>query len=299
MPTEEELFTAVDQLLEGEPQLPPPAERARLREVAGVTQARLAQVLRTTVQSVKNWESPDRATEPRQPRRRAYQRLLDGWAVKYPAVSGTDPDASDVTPATVPQTFTPAPTEAEAGAAPLRTAKASGERPAHTSGDAAAPRAQESSRTRSRSPVLQRAVGSAGRGRHRVLPGRCAARLPGGHDFAAGGLGIGGVRDRAGTTQPARQGRRSADHADRLGRRAVRAAGTASGPAGPAPCGGSPGRDATREGTVEADTARVRPVAADLPARAGRPAAVRAAGDPAVGRSGHPRVGRCREPAPG
>ncbi|MFC9227760.1 telomere-associated protein Tap [Streptomyces decoyicus] len=82
MPTEEELFTAVDALLEGDPQLPSPAERARLREAAGVTQARLAQVLKSTTQTVKNWENG--RSEPRPPRLQAYQRLLEGWAAKYP-----------------------------------------------------------------------------------------------------------------------------------------------------------------------------------------------------------------------
>ncbi|GAB7106476.1 helix-turn-helix transcriptional regulator [Streptomyces phaeofaciens JCM 4814] len=82
MATEEELFTAVDELLAGEPELPEPEERARLREAAGVTQARLAQVLRTTAQTVKNWENG--RSEPRPPRRQAYLRLLTGWAAKYP-----------------------------------------------------------------------------------------------------------------------------------------------------------------------------------------------------------------------
>ncbi|WP_127361660.1 helix-turn-helix domain-containing protein, partial [Actinacidiphila soli] len=83
MPTEEELFEAVDALLEGEPPLPSPEERARLREAAGVTQARLAQVLQTTTQTVKNWETG--RSEPRPPRQQAYQRLLEGWAAKHPA----------------------------------------------------------------------------------------------------------------------------------------------------------------------------------------------------------------------
>ncbi|MEV5446243.1 helix-turn-helix transcriptional regulator, partial [Streptomyces sp. NPDC052644] len=82
MATEEELFAAVDALLEGEPQLPPPAERARLREAAGVTQARLAQALKSTTQTVKNWENG--RSEPRPPRLQAYLRLLEGWAAKYP-----------------------------------------------------------------------------------------------------------------------------------------------------------------------------------------------------------------------
>lgn len=88
MPTEEELFEAVDALLAGEPEMPPPAERARLREAAGITQARLAQALQTTTQSVKNWEAG--RSEPRPPRRQAYQRLLDGWAAKYGAAPEKD-----------------------------------------------------------------------------------------------------------------------------------------------------------------------------------------------------------------
>lgn len=39
MASEEELFASVDALLKEEPQLPPPAERARLREAAGITRA--------------------------------------------------------------------------------------------------------------------------------------------------------------------------------------------------------------------------------------------------------------------
>ncbi len=65
MPTEEELFAAVDALLAGDPDLPGPAERARLREAAGITQARLAQVLQTTTQTVKNWEAGRSRPRPR------------------------------------------------------------------------------------------------------------------------------------------------------------------------------------------------------------------------------------------
>jgi transcriptional regulator with XRE-family HTH domain len=100
MPTEEELFAAVDGLLEGEPQLPPPGERARLREAAGITQARLAQVLQSTTQTVKNWESG--RAEPRSPRREAYLRLLDGWAARYPGPEQSVPASS------APETFTAA-----------------------------------------------------------------------------------------------------------------------------------------------------------------------------------------------
>ncbi|MER5466646.1 helix-turn-helix domain-containing protein [Streptomyces sp. NPDC002668] len=102
MPTEEELFAAVEELLEGEPQLPPPAERTRLREAAGITQARLAQALKSTTQTVKNWENG--RSEPRPPRLQAYKRLLEGWAEKYPAETSA-----------VPETFT-GPTEPTTGA---------------------------------------------------------------------------------------------------------------------------------------------------------------------------------------
>ncbi|MFF8619089.1 telomere-associated protein Tap [Streptomyces sp. NPDC015350] len=89
MATEEELFANIDALLAEEPQLPPPAERARLREAAGITQARLATALKTTTQTVKNYENG--RSEPRPPRLEAYQRLLKGWAAKYPAAG---PDRS-------------------------------------------------------------------------------------------------------------------------------------------------------------------------------------------------------------
>ncbi|MFE7931249.1 telomere-associated protein Tap [Streptomyces sp. NPDC057456] len=115
MASEEELFASVDALLNEEPHLPPPAERARLREAAGITQARLAAALKTTTQSVKNWENG--RSEPKSPRLDAYQRLLNGWAAKYPApgaspavaVAATapgasaEPAASGVGPADAPQ----------------------------------------------------------------------------------------------------------------------------------------------------------------------------------------------------
>ncbi|WP_371641496.1 telomere-associated protein Tap [Streptomyces mirabilis] len=115
MPTEDELFAAVDALLEGEPEMPPPAERGRLREAAGVTQARLAQVLHTSTQTVKNWEVG--RSEPRPPRRQAYLRLLEGWAEKYPA----EPEAS-----AMPETFT----GSIAQEAPESRAVSAGEAPA-------------------------------------------------------------------------------------------------------------------------------------------------------------------------
>ncbi|MFF4576190.1 telomere-associated protein Tap [Streptomyces sp. NPDC001410] len=115
MPTEDELFAAVEALLAGEPEMPEPAERARLREAAGVTQARLAQVLQTTTQTVKNWEAG--RAEPRPPRRQAYRRLLDGWAERFPA------DPGSATPVPFTGRTTPAETQTlSTGQAPQRAA---------------------------------------------------------------------------------------------------------------------------------------------------------------------------------
>ncbi|MFJ4014382.1 telomere-associated protein Tap [Streptomyces sp. NPDC090026] len=143
--TEEELFASVDALLEEEPQLPPPAERARLREAAGITQARLAQALKTSTQTVKNYENG--RSEPKSPRLEAYQRLLKGWAAKYPAHGApTAPAPATAVPAAapepeVPETFAgPAASEAQpAATAPVQApvapvAPAAPERPARPAG---------------------------------------------------------------------------------------------------------------------------------------------------------------------
>ncbi|MFF5130978.1 telomere-associated protein Tap [Streptomyces syringium] len=137
MASEEELFASVDALLEEEPQLPPPAERARLREAAGITQARLAQALKSSTQSVKNWENG--RSEPKSPRLEAYQRLLSGWAAKYPA-QGTDSTSAPAPapvpprpPVQVPESFTgpAAAPEPETTAAPEAPAvQVTPERPA-------------------------------------------------------------------------------------------------------------------------------------------------------------------------
>ncbi|MEU7649239.1 telomere-associated protein Tap [Streptomyces huasconensis] len=137
MASEEELFANVDALLEEEPQLPPPAERARLREAAGITQARLAQALKSSVQTVKNYENG--RSEPKSPRLEAYQRLLNGWAARFPA-HGTPAAPAPVAapqPAPVPDTFTgPAVSEQAETAAPVQApaAPAAPERPARSAG---------------------------------------------------------------------------------------------------------------------------------------------------------------------
>ncbi|MFD6691043.1 telomere-associated protein Tap [Streptomyces bacillaris] len=133
MPTEEELFASVDALLKEEPQLPPPAERARLREVAGITQARLAVALRTSTQTVKNWENG--RSEPKPPRLEAYQRLLKGWAAQHHTAPATTPAPAPVAAPQAPAAFaTPATPEpaVETPAAPSQppTAPAPSVRPA-------------------------------------------------------------------------------------------------------------------------------------------------------------------------
>ncbi|MFJ4569058.1 telomere-associated protein Tap [Streptomyces caelestis] len=134
MSSKEELFANVDALLEEEPQLPPPAERARLREAAGITQARLAAALKTSTQTVKNWENG--RSEPKPPRLEAYQRLLNGWAAKYPAHSA--PAVAPVPAATpqpqVPETFTGPAAAPEAPAAAPVDAPTAPERPARPAG---------------------------------------------------------------------------------------------------------------------------------------------------------------------
>ncbi|WP_411137978.1 telomere-associated protein Tap [Streptomyces sp. C10] len=98
MPTEEELIARAAELLARGPLLPPPAERKRLREAAGLTQQDVATALRTKRETVNGWETG--RTTPRPPRLAAYQHLLNGWAEKYP------PNTSAPTPATATETFT-------------------------------------------------------------------------------------------------------------------------------------------------------------------------------------------------
>ncbi|MET9668435.1 helix-turn-helix transcriptional regulator [Streptomyces sp. NPDC006475] len=99
MPTEHELFSAVDALLEhvAQDDLPPRAERRRLREAAGLSQAQIAQALDTRREAVGNWERENGNIEPRPPKRAAYARLLEGLAARFPAESPETPSAQDST----------------------------------------------------------------------------------------------------------------------------------------------------------------------------------------------------------
>ncbi|MEU7384138.1 MULTISPECIES: telomere-associated protein Tap [unclassified Streptomyces] len=119
MSTENELFSAVDALLEqvAQDDLPVPAERKRLREAAGLSQAQIATALNARREAVGNWETGK--TEPRPPKRAAYARLLEGLAARFPAPAADAP--ADAPAPTVPEAFTgpsPVPAPAEALAAP-------------------------------------------------------------------------------------------------------------------------------------------------------------------------------------
>nr|BAK19818.1 telomere-associated protein TapRM [Streptomyces rochei] len=129
MSTENELFSAVDALLEqvAQDDLPAPAERKRLREAAGLSQAQIAKALDARREAVGNWETGK--TEPRPPKRAAYARLLEGLAARFPAPASDAPAAPPAP--TVPEAFTgPAPVPAPAAEAPAAPAPAAAARPA-------------------------------------------------------------------------------------------------------------------------------------------------------------------------
>ncbi|MCL7496030.1 helix-turn-helix domain-containing protein [Streptomyces sp. MCA2] len=112
MPTEEEaLFSAVDALLEqvAQDDLPPPAERKRLREAAGLSQAQIATALGARREAVGNWEAG--RTEPRPPKRAAYARLLEGLASRFPSTAPAVPAAFSGTPTEPPPAPAAAPEE--------------------------------------------------------------------------------------------------------------------------------------------------------------------------------------------
>ncbi|MER5916943.1 helix-turn-helix transcriptional regulator [Streptomyces sp. NPDC001982] len=121
MSTENELVSAVDALLAqvDQDKLPPPAERKRLREAAGLSQTQVANATGTRREAVGNWEVGK--AEPRPPQRTAYARLLEGLAARFPSIEGT------VTAPAAPETFTgnaPAPDAQAVPATPAPTALA-------------------------------------------------------------------------------------------------------------------------------------------------------------------------------
>ncbi|MFF1257643.1 telomere-associated protein Tap [Streptomyces sp. NPDC058321] len=104
-----ELLAAVDSLLAAVDDgtvLPAPAERVRLREAAGLTEAAVAQALGVRVPSIQAWEAG--RAEPKGERLQAYRRLLEGLAHPYPAPRLESPVATVDEPAPPPAGPAPA-----------------------------------------------------------------------------------------------------------------------------------------------------------------------------------------------
>ncbi|MFF2927194.1 telomere-associated protein Tap [Streptomyces celluloflavus] len=138
MSTENELFSAVDALLEqvAQDDLPDPAERKRLREAAGLSQAQIAKALDARREAVGNWETG--RTEPRPPKRAAYARLLEGLASRFPAPAAEAPAApvpalpdafTSPAPETVPAPATAPPSRPKAVASSTARPATSSRRP--------------------------------------------------------------------------------------------------------------------------------------------------------------------------
>ncbi|ROQ23586.1 telomere-binding protein Tap [Streptomyces sp. PanSC19] len=102
--------------------LPAPAERVRLREAAGLTQAAVAQALGVRLPSIQAWE--EGRAEPKAERLQAYRRLLDGLAQRYPAPPVPSPAAPRalLAPASgqAPTAAAPPPARFAAASAPRR-----------------------------------------------------------------------------------------------------------------------------------------------------------------------------------
>ncbi|WP_374202307.1 helix-turn-helix domain-containing protein [Streptomyces sp. MW-W600-10] len=92
--------------------IPPPAERQRLREAAGLSRAQVASAVGVGRSTVANWETG--VSDPQPPARLSYLRLLKGLVEIYPAAPASAPaPAPDPAPAPGPMsepTPTPAPT---------------------------------------------------------------------------------------------------------------------------------------------------------------------------------------------
>ncbi|MCL7382168.1 helix-turn-helix transcriptional regulator [Streptomyces sp. 35G-GA-8] len=146
MSTENELFSAVDALLKqvAQDELPDPAERKRLREAAGLSQAQIATALNARREAVGNWEIGK--SEPRPPKRAAYARLLEGLAARFPTPVADVPAAAPAP--VVPKSFTgPVPEPVPAAVPPSRQAASNTARPSATSRRPGAKKAAKSTAT--------------------------------------------------------------------------------------------------------------------------------------------------------
>lgn len=143
----DELFAAVDSLLaavDGGTVLPAPAERVRLREAAGLTQAAVAQAIGARVPSIQAWEAG--RAEPKGERLEAYRRLLEGLAQRYPApathsqvsTAQPEPPAAQPVPAAGGAPAAVSPRPANAARSTPRTPKPAPQRPARNAAPLAA-----------------------------------------------------------------------------------------------------------------------------------------------------------------
>lgn len=78
----QQLPGSIESLLRQAVELPCPAERARLRKAASLTQGEVARALGVHRVAVARWETG--AHEPRNPHRRHYARFLHALAAQFP-----------------------------------------------------------------------------------------------------------------------------------------------------------------------------------------------------------------------
>lgn len=135
------MTAAVDALLTraAEAQLPPPAERMRLRKAAGLTQREVAAALELKHRvTVAQYESGER--EPQGERRTAYARLLRGLAAQFPPEErltpseelGGPPPASDESSASSTSRSAQSPAESQGPSASSASSPSRAPEPAAT-----------------------------------------------------------------------------------------------------------------------------------------------------------------------
>ncbi|WEV23755.1 helix-turn-helix transcriptional regulator [Streptomyces sp. 71268] len=118
--------------------LPPPAERARLRRAAGLSQEQVARALGLKrAVTVSDWERG--TSEPRPPRRTAYRQLLNELAKRFPAPAGSVPVAEVETPPASPPSVPASPAPATRSTSTSRRPAAKKAAPANTPVPAPAP----------------------------------------------------------------------------------------------------------------------------------------------------------------
>ncbi|TDC06617.1 XRE family transcriptional regulator, partial [Streptomyces sp. 8K308] len=175
----DDLFGAVDALLEQAKPLPEPAERLRLREAAGLSRPDIASAFGVSTSTVTGWETG--RSEPTKQRRAAYARLLEGLAQRYPAsaepqVSAPESGGRASSPqasATPPQ----APTAAAESAAAVPAPTSASTTRSRTSTNSRRPAAKTASKAPASSPAGTTADAKYPAGPLAVLDGDGAAHL--------------------------------------------------------------------------------------------------------------------------